>query len=394
MRRAETCPSCGSEALDVFHEQASIPVHTCRLVDTPEEALAFPCGTLRLAFCWDCGFIANTAYDPALQDYGVAYEETQGFSPTFQEFARSLALRWIERHGLRGRRILEIGCGKGEFLTLLCELGDNHGVGIDPAFVAERLDSPAANRMTFICDLFDERYTDLEVDAVVCRHTLEHISPVGEFMALVRRTIGDRRDTVALFDLPDVRRVLREPAFWDVYYEHCSYFSAGTLARLFRRTGFQVIALERDYEDQYLVVDALPGADDGVQPLPLEERPEELAEEVASFARRLAETTAHWRGLLRARRADGRRAVIWGAGSKGVAFLTTLGVGEEISYAVDVNPHKVGKFLAGTGHVVVGPDHLPAEPPELVIAANPIYLEEIRAELDARGLQRTELLAV
>ena len=31
--------------------------------------------------------------------------------------------------------LLEIGCGKGEFLHLLCEGGRNRGIGIDPAYV-------------------------------------------------------------------------------------------------------------------------------------------------------------------------------------------------------------------------------------------------------------------
>jgi hypothetical protein len=67
------CPSCGSGALTVFHEQESVPIHSCRLVATREEALAYPHGTLRLAFCSDCAFITNTAYDAALQDYGISY---------------------------------------------------------------------------------------------------------------------------------------------------------------------------------------------------------------------------------------------------------------------------------------------------------------------------------
>ena len=388
------CPSCGSPRPEVFHEQTSIPVHSCRLVETREEALAFPRGSLRLAFCPDCGFITNTAYDAALQDYGVAYEETQGFSPHFRDFARSLAERWIERNDLRGKTVLEIGCGKGEFLSLLCELGGNRGIGIDPAFVEERLETEAADRLSFIRDLYDERYAHLEADAVVCRHTLEHIAPVADFLALVRRTLGDRSGTAVLFDLPDVLRVLREPAFWDVYYEHCSYFSAGSLARLFRRSGFRVVALERDYDDQYLVIDALPGADDGARPLPLEETPEELREDVASFARKVAEITGRWQGRLVAARADGRRAAIWGAGSKGVSFLTTLDLGEEVAYAVDINPYKQRKFLAGTGHAVVGPAHLLEEPPDLVVAMNSIYLPEIRAQLDGLGLQATELMGV
>jgi SAM-dependent methyltransferase len=388
------CPSCGSPRPEVFHEQTSIPVHSCRLVETHEEALSFPRGSLRLAFCPDCGFITNTTYDAALQDYGVAYEETQGFSPHFRDFARALAERWIERNDLRGKTVLEIGCGKGEFLSLLCELGGNRGIGIDPAFVEERLEPKAAHRLSFIRDLYDERYAHLEADAIVCRHTLEHIAPVADFLALVRRTISDRSGTAVLFDLPDVLRVLREPAFWDVYYEHCSYFSAGSLARLFRRSGFRVVELERDYDDQYLVIDALPGADDGARPLPLEETPEELREDVAGFTRKLAEITGRWRAQLGAARADGRRAAIWGAGSKGVSFLTTLDLREEIAYAVDINPYKQRKFLAGTGHAVVGPAHLVEEPPDLVVAMNSIYLREIRAQLDGLGLQATELMGV
>jgi SAM-dependent methyltransferase len=386
------CPSCGSGALTVFHEQEAVPIHSCRLVDTREEALAFPRGTLRLAFCSDCAFITNTAYDPTLQDYGMSYEETQGFSPRFRAFAHELALRWIDRYDLRDRDVLEIGCGKGEFLALLCELGPNRGVGIDPAFSEERLDSPAAARMRFVTDLYAERYAGIAADAVVCRHTLEHIGPVGEFMALVRRTIGDR-DAVVLFDLPDVVRVLREAAFWDVYYEHCSYFSPGSLGRLFRRSGFDVVALERDYDDQYVVIDARPGAGRHA-PLALEEAPEELAEHAETFRRGVAEATARWSREFAAAAAAGRRIAVWGAGSKAVAFLNTVAAPEAVAYAVDVNPYKQGKYLAGTGHRVIGPDELAADPPDEVVAMNAIYLDEIRSRLDGLGLARIALVAV
>ena len=390
---ADACPSCGSFARESFHDQAGIPVHSCRLVETRAEALAFPRGDLRLAFCAECGFIANTLYDQALQDYGVAYEETQSFSPRFRAFARELAQRWIDRHDLRGKNVLEIGCGKGEFLALMCELGPNSGIGIDPAFVEERLESEAAPRMRFVTDLYDERYADLPADAVVCRHTLEHIAPVGEFLALIRRALGERDKSVVLFDLPDVVRVLREGAFWDVYYEHCSYFSPGSLARLFRRSGFDVLALERDYDDQYLVIEARPG--DGTHaPLALEETVEEFAEDVRRFKRAFDATAKRWRATLVEAHAEGRRVAVWGAGSKAVAFLTTLATGGEVAYAVDINPFKSGRFLAGTGHRVLAPDLLVAEPPDLVVAMNEIYLGEVRSRLGALCLGAAQVVAV
>ena len=84
--------------------------------------------------------------------------------------------------------------------------------------------------------------------------------------------------------------------------------------------------------------------------------------------------------------------MIWGGGSKGVAFLTTLGLEEEVEYVVDVNPYKQGMFMPGTGHEVVGPDFLRSYRPELVVAMNPVYLGEIAGELSSLGVE-AELVA-
>ncbi len=388
-----SCPSCGAAQPDLVHEQDGVPIHSCRLVPTLEQALAFPLGSLRLAFCRGCGFLWNDAYDPAVQDYGVSYEETQGFSPRFRAFAEELAAEWVERYALRDKDVLEIGCGKGEFLALVCELGPNRGVGIDPAFVPGRLRSTAAERMRFVEELYDERYAELEADAVLCRHTLEHIGPVGEFMRLVRRTAAGRDGAVVLFELPDVGRVLREGAFWDVYYEHCSYFSPGSLARLFRTTGFEVEELSLAYDDQYILIAGRPIAAPGAAPHPLEESVDELAADVRGFRVALDETANRWRERIGAERAAGRRTVIWGAGSKGVAFLVTLGVGDDVDAAVDINPFKQGMYLAGTGHEVRAPEDLVAAPPDLVVVMNGIYLDEVRAQLHTLGLS-PEVVAV
>jgi SAM-dependent methyltransferase len=386
------CPSCGITGLDVFFEQDGVPVHSCRLLPTRDEALAFPRGTIRLAFCRACGFITNTAYDVSLQDYGLSYEETQGFSERFRGFARALAERWVERYGLAGKDVVEIGCGKGEFLLLLCELGARSGLGIDPSVVEERVTGIAADRVTFLKELYGPRHADLPADAVVCRHTLEHIEPVGELVELVREAVGRRPGSVALFELPDVGRVLRECAFWDVYYEHCSYFSPGSLARLFRRNRFDVVELELDYDDQYILLGARAGEGRSLAP-ELEEPVERLADDVETFRSRFAATASAWREYLDASRRDGRTVVVWGAGSKGVAFLTTLGVGDHVACAVDINPYKDGMFVAATGHRIVLPEELTEIRPDAVVVMNPVYLDEIGETLTSLGLS-CDLLAV
>jgi SAM-dependent methyltransferase len=386
-----SCPSCGGRELEPFYAQEDIPVHSVRLMRTRDEAVRFPRGSLRLAFCPACGFITNTAYDPAPQDYGDSYEETQGFSATFNEWADGLARRWVERHGLEGRQVLEIGCGKGEFLVSMVEHGVVRGIGIDPSFVEERVSAEAAERVTVIKDYYSEAYADLVGDAVVCRHTLEHIHQTAELVGLVSRSLKDSPDTVVLFELPDVLRVLREVAFWDLYYEHCSYFTPGSLARLFRRAGFEVLDLALEFDEQYILLECRP-ANGGGPPHPLEEDPGEVAAAVESFKRGFAATRTHWRDRLRSARAEGRRAVIWGGGSKGVSFLTTLGVNGEVEYVVDVNPYKQGMYMPGTGHEVVGPDFLRDYRPELVVAMNPVYVGEIASELSSLGVE-AELVA-
>ncbi len=377
-----TCPSCGSSDLRPFHEQRGIPVNSCLLVDDRRAALEFPTGDLRLDLCRSCGFVFNALFEPQRAEYSPRYEETQGFSPHFRRFARDVAQGWIDRYDLRGRDILEIGCGKGEFLALMCELGANRGIGIDPGYRPDRMDSPAASRMRFIADFYGPAYAELTGDAVVCRHTLEHIGPVAAFLRLVRDGLDPER-TVVLFELPDTMRVLREAAFWDVYYEHCSYFTAGSLARLFRATGFDVLDVATVYGDQYLLLDARPGP--ASAPLPAEETPAEVEAAADHFALAVDATVAAWRSVLRGDAAAGRRAVIWGAGSKGVAFLTAVG-GQQVSYAVDVNPHKQGKYMPGTGHLVVAPEFLKGYRPDVVIAMNAEYQAEIAAALEALGV--------
>jgi len=369
-----------------FYEVKNVPVHSCLLMPTEQEARQFPRRDIVLGFCKQCGFISNMAFDPTVQAYSPIYEDQQCFSPTFNTFARDLANRLIRKYDLREKTIIEIGCGKGDFLLLLCELGRNRGVGIDPAICAERLRSEAANQATFIRDYYSERYANYHGDLVCCRHTLEHIHPVAEFVRAVRRAIGNRLNTVVFFELPETTRVLQELAFWDIYYEHCSYFSPGSLARLFRFCGFEVSDLTIEFDRQYLLIEARPTKILSDTPHALEENIERMAAHVRYFSENCRDKMRQWQRRVQQLAIAGKRIVVWGSGSKCVAFLTSLSLDNEITGVVDINPHRHDKFIPGVGKKIMLPEHLPTLKPDFVIVMNPIYGDEIRQMLATLGV--------
>jgi hypothetical protein len=381
-----TCPNCGHHGLTIFYEVRNVPVHSCLMTSTQQEALNFPCGDVVLGYCDHCGFITNVAFDSKWSAYAPNYEDQQSFSPTFNKFAVDLANHLIDKYDLHNKDIIEIGCSKGDFLLLLCELGNNRGVGIDPSVVPGRVESSAADRVKFIQEYYDEHHAEYVGEFICCRHTLEHIQPTAEFVTKVRRSIGDRTNTIVFFEIPDTIRVLQDLAFEDIYYEHCSYFTPGSLGRLFRACGFEVIDLYRTYGEQYLLIEARPVAIPSDKIHPLEESIEQTAEYVQGFAAQIQHHLNKWKTHLENLKSQGKRAVIWGSGSKCVAFLTTLDTIDLIDYVVDINPHRHGKYIPGVGKEIMSPEFLRDYQPDQVIVMNSIYRHEIQEMLNRMGV--------
>jgi hypothetical protein len=86
--------------------------------------------------------------------------------------------------------------------------------------------------------------------------------------------------------------------------------------------------------------------------------------------------------------------VLWGGGSKAVAFLTTLGLSpEDMELVVDINPRRAGTYVSGTGQRIVEPEFLRRCRPDAVVIMNPNYRGEIAAQLEGMGLA-PQLLSV
>jgi SAM-dependent methyltransferase len=387
------CPSCGSDSLETFYEVRGVPVHSCLMTESMEEARSIPRADIELAFCQSCGFITNAAYDYSFRDYSPNYEDQQSYSPTFNSFARKLAERLVQKYDLHGKEIVEIGCGKGDFLVLLCELGGNRGVGIDPACVKERIESEAADRIIVIQDYYSQKYADYTGDFLLCRHTLEHIRETADFLNTIREALGQESDTVVFFEIPETIRILREQAFWDIYYEHCSYFTPGSLARLFRHCGFEVLDVSLAYNQQYLLIEASATEVESPRIHDVEESIDDLRGEVERFTNRCDSKLKDWQRRFEHYQSDSKRVAIWGSGSKCVSFLTTLGMDAGAARIVDINPHRHDKFIPGVAEKVMPPEFLSSYRPDVVIVMNPVYKDEIEESLSSMGL-KPEIITV
>lgn len=355
------------------------------MLDDADTAKRFPTSHVDLAACEDCGFVANIAFDPQWSTYSSEYEDQQGFSPTFSRFATELAKDWIERFDLTGKCAVEIGCSKGDFLALLAEHGAMKTVGIDPGASSDRIAPPKRGAIRVISDYFGEGHINLPADLICCRHTLEHLQPIRETLLLMRRLAEATPGAVVCIEVPDATRLWRDVAVEDIYYEHCSYFTPGALARALRRAGFSVIGLRRAYADQYLIAEAVLDAE-ADSSFEIEEAPETARSWMNEFADRAAEQILRWRHLLQRARNEDHRVAIWGSGSKCVAFLKATEGAGDIDAIVDINPHRAGRYMPGICTPISHPEFLRDLRPHLVIAMNAVYRDEISRDLAQMGL--------
>ncbi len=374
------CAACGAPGGEEVAVLRDVPSNSCLMLPSAAAARAWPRGDIVLRRCTACGFIANRAFDAALTEYSDRYEPTQGWSPAFRRYHEDLAAR-IARAAPDVRRIVEVGCGQGEFLHLVCAAIGAEGLGFDPCLDARRGDVVArrTGRVQLVGDFFDDRAAEaLQADLLVCKMTLEHIPAVGRFAELCARVAGNSAPGMRIFiQVPDSLRILRDAAFEDIYYEHCNYFTEASLLAVFAQHGFGAEAVFRDYDGQYLGLLARFGAKAAV---PAEDGVADLA---ARYGAAQESRIAEWRGLVGA----AGRVAIWGSGSKGVAFLSALGpAATAVSHAVDINPHRQGMYMSGTGHPLGGPEALGSIRLDASVLMNRVYREEVRDMLGRLGL--------
>jgi hypothetical protein len=336
----------------VLYEQQGFPILQNRLFASREDARSCATGDIRLVQNSSTGLVENVLFDASLIHYDSTYHNEQEYSSVFREHllaAASIVEQRIGRHGL-----VEVGCGKGYFLDMLADRGLDVS-GCDPAYTGS---NPR------IAKRFFDPATPLAARGIVLRHVLEHIPHPLAFLRQVR----DANSGAGLIyiEVPCFDWIANHRAWFDVFYEHVNYFRLEDFGRIFD----SVLASGRLFGGQYLYCVAdLASLRDHVR------TDWSAAILPPDFFKACA-------GVPPFGKATGKAtSAIWGCASKGVIFaLLRERAGHPIQVAIDLNPHKQGMHLPGTGMAVVSPAEGLASMPKgsVIYVMNSNYAEEIR----------------
>jgi SAM-dependent methyltransferase len=343
-------------------------------------------------FCERCALLFNRAFDETAISYAAGYENALHFSPHFRAFAEALCRQLIARHDLTGKDIVELGCGDGYLLEVMIQSGVRCATGFDPSMAGKSTPFSATTGVEIVAEAWRPELLDRPFAALLCRHVLEHLPDPLTALRQIRAALRTR-DCVLYFEVPNAQWMLERLSVWDVIYEHVTYWTPPSLESLFRRAGFQPLAVTSVYGDQFLTIEAVPAE---LQPdaLPVPASLAGIRGAATDFGAHAAGLLSHWRGWLRDLAQHGKAAVIWGAGSKGIAYANAVGgVTNALTAAVDLNTRKQGLFIPGAGLPIVAPEGLADFAPDIVLISNRLYRSEIEQRLAALGI-RAEILEI
>lgn len=344
------CPLCKNSRSKRIYTVNDLPVFQNIVFDTEAEALATQVVNVELEECECCGFVWNTVFDQSLMNYDKNYQNEQGFSKEFNKHLEYVVDLFIKR-GYQGKNVVEVGCGKGVFLNKLKLAGFLNIKGYDPAFEGDNDE--------IIVDYFRKGSKTRNADLIVLRHVLEHIADPLGFLHTIAEANEYKGDIY--IEVPDFDWIKRKGAFWDIFNEHCNYFSSDTIQHIFERS--EVLSL---FGEQYIGIFA--SLFDLKQSVTINHR---FYNKFPSDQYELNRRIEEYRILLESKLPA--KIILWGAASKGVIFANLLDKDRsKIDYLIDINPKKQGKFIGGTGHPIYPPPHIS------MIVVNSNYLNEIK----------------
>ena len=176
------------------------------------------------------------------QEYGLVSRALSQLSTAQRSAGRlGYSSRFVRPVDLRGKDVLDIGCGSGWFVTFAAHNGARRVVGIDLSLSSLGIAHNSLNYPGIAvarASAIQLPFRHSSIDTVVCWEVLEHV-PAGAELKLLTTIRSVLRENGTLYlstPLMSLPSTFLDPAYWLMGHRH---YSVEGLRSLARRAGFE-----------------------------------------------------------------------------------------------------------------------------------------------------------
>lgn len=349
-----TCKICGHTLFnDSLLRYENMPQAAQFLPDASELENEKGVG-LEVCQCSGCGLVQ-------LNNEPVPYYKevirAAAFSEEMRDFRLKQFQKLVDSYSLGGKKIIEIGCGRGEYLSLMRQCGaDAFGLEFSDDSVKECVKKCLKVRKGFI-DRPEYPLNDAPFDAFIILNYLEHLPDVNATLSGIHGNLTE--DAIGLVEVPNFDMIVRNRLFSEFIGDHLFYFTTETLKTALCLNGFEVLKCAAVWHD-YIISTVVR---------------KRRRTDLSVFGQQQAHLKTELQIYIS--RFPDRKVAIWGAGHQALAVMSLTGIAAQVRYVVDSATFKQGKYTPATHVQIVPPEHLVTDPVDAVIVMAAGYSDEV-----------------
>lgn len=373
IRHDSHCRVCSGRDIATVFSLAPTPAED-QFVTEAERSVPQKCYPLDLALCRQCGYLhLSHILNPELSypNYTYVSKVTLGLSNHYQDYADDL----IGRFGLpQSSFVVDLGSNDGTMLEAFKSRGMSV-LGVEPGTAVAKIanDAGVPTLNTF--------FTDETVRRIKAEHSAPALVTANYMYANIddlhsfTKNVAELLDPAGLFSVqtgyhPEQMKI---KMFDYIYHEHFSYFTIQVLARLFEQCGLSLLYAEKTSAKggSVRVVAQKKGGrrpeDKSVSNLITEERASGMdkVDTYLNFAKDINARRDELKLVLDDLKSKQQRIVGYGASHSTTTLLYHFGLADYLSYIVDDNKVKHGRFSPGY--------HIPVYPSQKLLEDKPEY---------------------
>lgn len=372
------CRHCGYELKLPLVDLGSAPPSNAYLTEQTMHAPEkwFP---LRVLVCECCWLAQTEDFAQADEMFDANYAYFSGFSTSWLAHCERYVANMIERFSLNsGSHVVEIAANDG-YLLQYVQARNIPCTGVEPT--ASTADAARAKGIAIVQDFFGLRLAQeladqgKQADLITANNVLAHVPNINDFVAGFAHLL--KPQGVATFEFPHLMRLVEENQFDTIYHEHFSYLSFNTVSRIFSALGLTIFDVQ-EYRTHGGSLRVFAQRSDTGR-YPSDPRVEELlqreaeagmlsSEYYASFQTKSEQVKNDFLGFLLDAKRQGKTVAAYGAAAKGNTLMNYAGIRPDlISFVVDRNPAKQGKYMPGSRIPILDESYFQREKPDYVV---------------------------